>query len=101
MINSSAALAIFNTIANLPDDDCDIMLAIRDLLIDESAIDGNAHELGFILRECIAAFDTETLTEILLQYSLCPIHHCDYAICFDDDDAECAQIRAIHPGHDT
>jgi hypothetical protein len=33
--------------------------------------------------------------------SLCPLHLCDYAICFDDEDPECAQIREIHPGHDT
>jgi len=44
---------------------------------------------------------TEQITEFALQLSLCPLHRIDYAICFDDNDAECAQIRAIHPSHDT
>lgn len=44
---------------------------------------------------------TEQITELALMHSLCPLHRIDYAICFDDDDAECAQIRAIHPSHDT
>jgi hypothetical protein len=44
---------------------------------------------------------TELITELALSLSLCPLHRCDYACCFDDDDAECAQIRMIHPNHDT
>lgn len=100
MINSTA-LAIFRAIESAPDDDDMTMLTIRDLLIDEFSIDGNSHEFSAILRECLAAFDTETLTELRLEYSLCPLHGIDYAICFDDDDPECAQIRAIHPSHDT
>lgn len=43
----------------------------------------------------------DELTTLLLGYSLCPIHRHDYAICFDDDLDECAQVRAIHPGHDS
>lgn len=43
----------------------------------------------------------ERLTHIALALSLCPVHLVDYAICFDDDDAECAQVRIIHPSHDT
>lgn len=43
----------------------------------------------------------ELITELALAYSLCPMHFCDYAICFDDEDAECAAIRHIHPAHDT
>jgi hypothetical protein len=43
----------------------------------------------------------ESLTEIALRLSLCPLHLIDYAICFDDEDDECAQIRTIHPSHDT
>lgn len=46
-------------------------------------------------------FERESLTDLLLSLSLCPIHFCDYAICFDDDDPECAQIRLIHPSCDT
>lgn len=45
--------------------------------------------------------DRDELTEVLLRHSLCPVHRCDYAICFDDCDPECAQVRMIHPGHDT
>jgi hypothetical protein len=45
--------------------------------------------------------DTESITEIALSLSLCPLHRIDYAICFDDNDAECAQIRLIHPNHDS
>ena len=41
------------------------------------------------------------LSNLLLSHSLCPMHHTDYAICFDDDDPECAQIRAFFPSHDT
>lgn len=43
----------------------------------------------------------DQLTELLLNYSLCPIHRWDYAICFDDQNPECSQVRQIHPGHDT
>jgi hypothetical protein len=34
---------------------------------------------------------------LCLENSICPIHRCDYAICFDDDDDECAQLRAAFP----
>lgn len=44
---------------------------------------------------------TEMMTEYRLSDSLCPLHHIDYAACFDDDDPECAPIRLIHPSHDT
>lgn len=53
------------------------------------------------LARMIAALDTESLTEARLAYSLCPLHGCDYAICFDDEDAECAAIRIIHPSYDS
>jgi hypothetical protein len=43
----------------------------------------------------------ENLTEFALQLSLCPIHLIDYAICFDDNNDECAQVRMIHPSYDT
>ena len=34
---------------------------------------------------------------LCLENSICPIHRCDYAICFDDDDDECEQLRAAFP----
>jgi hypothetical protein len=43
----------------------------------------------------------ETITEWALSMSLCPVHFVDYAACFDDDDPECAQVRMVHPSHDT
>jgi len=50
---------------------------------------------------CIATLDREQLTAMLLEYSLCPVHRIDYAICFDDETESCAAVRFIHPGHDT
>lgn len=52
-------------------------------------------------RDALLAMQREPLTSLLLEHSLCPLHRIDYAICFDDDDDECAAIRLIHPDHDT
>lgn len=41
------------------------------------------------------------ISQNALALSLCPMHLCDYAICFDDDDADCSQIRQCFPLHDT
>lgn len=41
------------------------------------------------------------LSMLALDHSLCPMHNTDYAICFDDNDPECSQIRAFFPCHDT
>lgn len=41
------------------------------------------------------------LSLLRLEYSICPMHHCDYCACFDDDDPECATIRDFFPNHDT
>lgn len=66
-----------------------------------------AHELGIPLARALAiidlirSLDREALTEYALGVSLCPIHFVDYAICFDDENPECSQIRMVHPGHDT
>lgn len=38
---------------------------------------------------------------LCLDHSLCPIHRCDYAFCFDDENDECAQIRATFPLFDS
>lgn len=43
----------------------------------------------------------QSLSLLALDYSLCPLHMIDYAICFDDNDPDCAQIRAYFPNHDT
>lgn len=46
-------------------------------------------------------YSTHELSMMRLDHSLCPLHHIDYAICFDDDDPDCATIRALFPSHDT
>jgi hypothetical protein len=43
----------------------------------------------------------ELATEIALSQSLCPVHFVDYAICFDDNDLRCSEVREVHPLHDT
>jgi hypothetical protein len=81
-------------------------------LIDEMIDDTDAmpiadafHNIDALRATCRDLLDDphnrETLTDIALALSLCPMHLIDYAICFDDDDAECAAIRIIHPSHDT
>ena len=47
-------------------------------------------------------FRRDDISEIAMNLSLCPLHFCDWASCFDDEDAECAPIRLIFPySHDT
>lgn len=46
-------------------------------------------------------YHRDDITKLALDNSLCPLHFTDYAICFDDDDDECAAIRIIHTAHDT
>jgi hypothetical protein len=48
------------------------------------------------------SYMTDELSKLYMENSLCPIHRVDWAICFDDEDPSCAQVRAIFPdGHDT
>ena len=49
----------------------------------------------------LMTLDRQSISLMRLDDSLCPMHACDYAICFDDDDAECAAIRTCFPSHDT
>lgn len=85
----------------------DNFLAIRALLIDrdDTLLDLYTDRIAPTIRDSIIALiDALPRTELtLLAYdlSLCPLHMRDYAICFDDDDDECAAIRAILPDHDT
>ena len=91
----------------LDDRTFDASAYLRDLLIDPDAAGDDLDNLhpddADRLRELlpIASTDRELLTRLLLDDSLCPLHAIDYAICFDDDDPECAAIRDIHPSHDT
>lgn len=101
MINyPNIARSILTTIEMLDDDNFDISTIIRDLLIDADSIDFD-HELRDIISDCIKSLTRDELSMMRLEYSLCPYHATDYAICFDDDDDDCAQIRAIFPSHDT
>lgn len=91
--------------------------ALRDLLIDRDATASapraddpfplDAPDFIYdALRALLAMIDaapyqTDRMTALLLDNSLCPMHAIDYAICFDDDDPDCAAIRTIHPSHDT
>lgn len=92
----------------LDDDNANFSLCFRDFLITGDLMTIHSNELTLPqrramleLRYLLADADTELITELRLANSLCPLHAIDYAICFDDDDAECALIRLIHPSHDT
>lgn len=78
---------------------------MRDLLIDRTDIDlcsDSAELLRDLITELIDnPYATQTLSMLCLDFSLCPMHAYDYAICFDDDDPTCAPIRACFPNHDT
>lgn len=114
------ALRMIDTLT-MPDDNCPPIRhdhmhdhfshALRDLLIDRDATptDDTFDPPAFAydtLRALLATIDAypysrDDLTKLLLDNSLCPMHAIDYAICFDDDEPECAAIRTIHPSHDT
>ncbi len=63
------------------------------------------------IAEIVEAVDTlkgykyggrDKLSDVAMNLSLCPLHMIDWAICFDDQPIECAQIRTIFPtSHDT
>jgi hypothetical protein len=116
---SAAARTAFDTIdaiLALDDPSCDISIAFRSMLIDRDDSDFSDFPAAFphiaAMRDALTAIDAriaypydesnrQRLSMLLLDFSLCPMHCCDYAICFDDDDAECAAIRALFPSHDT
>ena len=118
MIKSNDALALIRTLCDANDDN---FIIARSLMIDAHMhidADQTRRELrdNFMLdnfdtlaRLIATLFDDtpfndatiESRTALALEFSLCPLHFIDYAICFDDDDADCAPIRAIHPSHDT
>jgi len=83
-------------------DDDDLADAIRTALIEPD--DHHDHPLDDAITLAIStldAADPQTTSMMRLEHSLCPLHHCDYAICFDDDDPDCATIRDLFPDHDT
>lgn len=78
----------------------ELLIALDDYFDTDTDCNADTRSLLIALIDRIAD-DRETLTATLLDFSLCPMHMIDYAICFDDDDDECAAIRSIHPSHDT
>ena len=47
-------------------------------------------------------FGRDEVSRLAIEQSLCPVHFVDWAICFDDNNVGCTQVRAIFPhGHDT
>lgn len=44
-------------------------------------------------------FYRDDISHMAMTMSLCPLHFCDWAACFDDDDVACEQIRRIFPHH--
>ncbi len=54
------------------------------------------------LKEAPYNLGRDHLSNLAMSLSLCPIHFVDWAICFDDQPAECSQVRFIFPkSHDT
>lgn len=112
MTKTTAPLdAISNALAALDMlSDDNASLAIRDAMINDPSpaelpalaadYDFSARDIAPIL-DAIRRLSRDDLSILRLSFSLCPIHSIDYAICFDDDDADCAQIRAAFPSHDT
>src|SRR5688572_196945 len=41
--------------------------------------------------------NTDQITELAQMLEYCPIHLCDYRICIDDENAECAHIHSNAP----
>ena len=84
---------------------------IRALLIDDTDDDLESPDADTLRDHILALREhaelphdesaTTALSMLALDFSLCPMHMIDYAICFDDDDPDCATIRAFFPSHDT
>jgi hypothetical protein len=89
------------------DDDDNTNIAIRNLLIDrdDDLSDLYTPRPAEIERArflaLIDSLDRDSLSTLALDLSLCPLHMIDYAICFDDDDPECAAIRTCFPAYDS
>lgn len=98
-----------NALIALDDDADHLSMITRELLIDDDAytidasddLTDNERQIAHTIRILLQLHDDDALARLRLDYSLCPMHACDYAICFDDNDPECAQLRIDHPEHDT
>ncbi|WNO27762.1 hypothetical protein SEA_HUWBERT_115 [Microbacterium phage Huwbert] len=68
----------------------------------ESIIDATINDLHQALAVILAdPYSVDWMSHQYLDLSLCPVHHGDYAACFDDDEEDCRVIRQYFPQHDT
>lgn len=89
--------------------DCDIRGLLADMLdegfdIKAFLIAAESNRTLDLLRcyERLMAANRSEISRLRMRYSLCPMHGFDWAICFDDEDPECAAIRTCFPNeHDT
>ncbi len=70
---------------------------------DDDCPEDDARRIAELLdRVWESEFHRDQLSELAMELSLCPLHFIDWAICFDDANPECSQIREIFPySHDT
>jgi hypothetical protein len=102
MMNESPALDPRAAIDALIADHDDRYNDLRELLIDSDTATlitdaATADQLDALIN----ALSIDARSALELDLSLCPLHHCDYAICFDDRDPECFAIRTCFPSHDS
>ena len=76
----------------------DYLSIVRSEAIIHATIDALRNDLTIILAD---EYSVDWISHQYLENSLCPVHHCDYAACFDDDEDECRVIRQYFPSHDT
>lgn len=69
--------------------------------LDDGTYDEDSGDFFFAVTDLIDTLPEPERTDTALAYSICPMHLCDYAICFDDENPECAALREANPGHDT
>jgi hypothetical protein len=99
-----------NTDPYRDDDQHDLAAADARFLLhsldDRSAIDFCNSDAKYELRTLINSlcgneYAKGFISTLALEFSLCPMHLCDYQACFDDDEPDCAIIREYFPDHDT
>lgn len=83
-------------------------MAKRDGLIEVEAHqydEARSELIGVLARLILAEEDTDFIdgyeavcADLALALELCPMHHCDYRICVDDDIRECAEVRGVGTG---
>lgn len=99
-------LPLYNATRHFLTLDLDELYFNRDLLIIEPD-DNITHEQAQRIIELLHTIASDEycrddLSHLAMSFSLCPMHFVDWAICFDDQDPECEQIRSVFPyGHDT